>query len=200
MKNWGKNKKEKRGSSEMAKIGRRFSKQGELFPRSLIAISDKLYNLIAEKLEEKIGEEVKKITQGKIKKIINDPDFRKEFIEKSGFKKEVKFVFRGSKLSLQFVVLDVSFTESHEGVIIVSLQLPLKGDNGQLKEAIRKIAQNVGLPEEVASLQYGIKTSVVLSGENLPHQISYPFPFGGQGRMAFVTKEEYQTGKYSHVG
>ena len=90
-------------------------KQGQLFPLSPVAISEKLYNLIAETVEEKIGEEVKKITQNKIRKILDVPEFR-----------EVFFVRKKYCLDFSFVVLDVNFLASYEcGVAIISLQLPL---------------------------------------------------------------------------
>lgn len=162
-----------------------FGKQGQLFPLSPAAISEKLYNLIAKAVEEKVGKEVGKITQASIKKVINAGEF-----------KEIFFIKKKHCLNLPFVVLDIYFPASYEyGVAIISLQLPLYGDCGQMEKAIKEIVREAGL-EEVCCFQNGIKLEVILSGENLPYQITpNPFPAtNGRSRKLFVTKKELLSG------
>lgn len=151
------------------------------------------------------GTWVKKITKEKIKEIINDREFKKEFAGKPGFQKGIKLIKDvGDELLLPFVVLDISFPKFCEHAeVAISLKMPLHGDNGQLEEAVYRIARKAGLEGEISCTQNGINMKVILSGENLPYMIApNPFPsfkFNGKSRMVFVTKKELMSGQYSPI-
>jgi hypothetical protein len=207
--NRGKNKKIKEGKEDcVAKIERKTG-QGKWFyyARSLVTVSHGLYDLLAAKLEMEIGKKVKKITSQKIRKNL------KKFLDSEEFKKKkVKLgisdiEFTGGEkhtLVLSLLVSDVSFRTYANHVyanVTVFLLLPLiGGDSGTKGELTKKIAREAGLDHDCEG--DGIKSSIMLYGENLPQQIPFPYdpndgrPFRGNGRKAFVTEEEKRSNQY----
>lgn len=192
----------------MAKIKRKeLSKQGAFYSSSPKIVTTDLYNFIAEELEKEIGVKVTKITKGRIKKIINDSAFKKKFSCKPGFLKGVEFTSAKGELLLLFVIKDIFYPKfCKHAEVTVSLRIPLRGDTGQVEEAVKIIASEIGLGE-APCFQNGIDIKVILSGKSLPYQI-IPNPFTSLvydgktfgGRDAFITWDELMQNKpYSPI-
>jgi hypothetical protein len=192
-----KNKKIKEGKEDCVgslKEKRFFGKQGQLFISSPVAVSENLYTLIIEALEEKVGDAVKRITRKRIEKVLEDPIFYKE----------VYLTTTRRYLVFPVILLEIVCHRPYEeGFATVKLELPLTPTNGNcglLEKAVKRIACEVGL-EDFPCFQNGIEAGVALSGESLPYRI-IPNPFSlimGKDRGVFVTSKEILTGRYSPI-
>lgn len=170
----------------MAKTIKTRNPNGELFPLSLIAVSENLYCCIAEAIEKQIGARIRKITYKMMEKTLNAPEFE-----------DIVFVSKkGKTICLPVTVTDISFPASQEyGKVKACLLFPLRGEYQKVERLMEEIIKKTGL-ENVCCAQNGIGVEITLADKDLPCQIS-PNPLSsrnGNGQKVFVTKKEILSG------
>jgi hypothetical protein len=174
-----------KGDIHVAKIIKTRGTNGELFPSSLIAISDELYHCITEAIERQFGTKIRRITHSTIEKRLVTLGFRDIII----ISKKSETIF------LPVTVTDISFPVSHEcGTVGACLLLPLQGEYQRVQKLIEGIIEETGL-EHACCAQNGIEIKITLTGKFLPYQIiPNPFSQNGNGQKAFATRKEILSG------
>lgn len=160
----------------MAKIIRTREATGELFPLSLIAVSDDLYHNIAEAIRKQFGKSIREITRDQIERKLNSHD--------------IIITTRKRTIFLPIVVIDVFFLPSYESCLVSArLLFPLYGKEGKIKRLLGQLIKEVGL-ENAFPVGCGIEVKIALNGEDMPYQIT-PSPLhNGNDQKAFATKKE----------
>jgi hypothetical protein len=167
---------------------------------SLVRVSDQLYQVIAEKVEERLGKYLRKITWEKL------------FLAASSWGEHLPETvivrLRKKTIHLPMMIWEVEYPKMHIGEVTVSLHLPLYGPVREQTFLWSQLLSSIGVEDEARRLSLGIVKvnselllKVVISGEELPWPITLPpeKQTNGAGQKCFVTVREFRDEKYSII-